>query len=195
MDLIDHLVGIAPGSALDGIRARRAVARAQSVESYRVLFTPGAPGAVSIAERFAVGAYVTGLHGPSPTAEHYMAELKSRAPAALAEAVAQAIAETHGTGPYGCFPKGPLSAENAPGAECAFSPPLAEALGPRLAAALTHAHFLIFHPRDAAPERFAPLLAAGWSTTEIVTLSQIVSFLTYQIRIVAGLRVLADNLA
>ncbi|MBK1657350.1 CMD domain protein [Paracraurococcus ruber] len=194
MDLIDQLVGVAPGSALDAIRARRAVARAQSVESYRVLFTPAAPGEVSIAERFAVGAYVAGLHGPSPTAEHYMAELQAQAPA-LADAVAQAIAATAGTGPYGSFPAGPLSAEDAPGAEAALSPALAEALGPRLTAALAHAHFLLFHPRDAAPERFAPLLAAGWSTTGIVTLSQIVSFLAYQIRVVAGLRVLAGNLA
>ncbi|TDH60723.1 CMD domain protein [Dankookia rubra] len=194
MDLIDSLVGIAPGSALDAIRARRAVARDQSEASYRALFAPAVPGELSLAERFAIGAYVTGLHGASPTADHYRAALAAQSPA-LSEAVAQAIAATAGTGPYGRFPAGPLSAEDAPGAEAALPLAVAEALGPRLAAALPHAHFLVFHPRDAAPERFAPLLAAGWSTTGIVTLSQIVSFLAYQVRVVAGLRVLVDTLA
>ena len=50
---------------------------------------------------------------------------------------------------------------------------------------------LVFHPRDAAPASLQALLDAGWSTTGIVTLSQIVAFLSFQIRVVAGLRVLA----
>ena len=35
------------------------------------------------------------------------------------------------------------------------------------------------------------MLDAGWTTTDVVTLSQLVSFLAFQIRVVAGLRVLA----
>jgi hypothetical protein len=35
------------------------------------------------------------------------------------------------------------------------------------------------------------LLNAGWSTTDIMTLSQIIAFLSFQIRVAAGLRVLA----
>jgi uncharacterized protein YciW len=38
-----------------------------------------------------------------------------------------------------------------------------------------------------------PLLDAGWSTTDVVTLSQIAAFLSFQIRVVAGLRVLAGT--
>jgi uncharacterized protein YciW len=53
------------------------------------------------------------------------------------------------------------------------------------------AHLLVFHPRDAAPARLQALLDAGWSTTDIVTLSQIIAFLSFQIRVAAGLRVLA----
>jgi uncharacterized protein YciW len=52
-------------------------------------------------------------------------------------------------------------------------------------------HLLVFHPRDAAPEALQALLDAGWSTTDIVTLSQIAAFLSFQIRVVAGLRALA----
>jgi uncharacterized protein YciW len=32
------------------------------------------------------------------------------------------------------------------------------------------------------------MLDAGWSTTAVVTLSQLVSFLAFQIRVVAGLK-------
>ncbi len=195
MDLIDQLVGVAPGSAMDRIRTRRGIARAQSEASYRVLFTPEAMGEVSAVERFAIGAYVAGLHGPSATATHYAAELAAWAPAALAAAVAIAVVETGGSGPYGRFPVGPLSAEDVPGPDCALRPEVAAALGPRLAAGFAHAHVLVFHPRDATPERLRPLVDAGWSTTAIVTLSQIVAFLAYQLRVVAGLRVLAANLA
>ena len=52
---------------------------------------------------------------------------------------------------------------------------------------------LVFHPRDAAPANLQTLLDAGWSTTDIVTLSQLVAFLAFQIRVVAGLRVLAGR--
>ena len=69
--------------------------------------------------------------------------------------------------------------------------PSARTLGPRLAAAFEHTHMLVFHPRDAAPAYLQALIDAGWSTTGIVTLSQLVAFLSYQIRVAAGLRVLA----
>ncbi|MCY1551814.1 CMD domain protein [compost metagenome] len=54
-----------------------------------------------------------------------------------------------------------------------------------------HAHLLVFHPRDASPAALQALLDAGWRTTEIVTLSQLVAFLAFQIRVVIGLRALA----
>ena len=67
-------------------------------------------------------------------------------------------------------------------------------LGARLAAALEHAHLLVFRPRDAAPAAMQALLAAGWSSTAIVTLSQLVAFLSFQVRTVAGLRTLGASL-
>ena len=62
-------------------------------------------------------------------------------------------------------------------------------LGARLAAALEHAHMLVFRPRDAGAADMKALLAAGWSDTGIVTFSQLVAFLSFQMRVVAGLRV------
>jgi len=69
----------------------------------------------------------------------------------------------------------------------------AKALGRRLTAAFEHTHMLVFHPRDAAAPSLQSLLDAGWSTTDVVTISQLVSFLAYQIRVVAGLTVLAST--
>jgi uncharacterized protein YciW len=52
---------------------------------------------------------------------------------------------------------------------------------------------LVFHPRDGTPAALQALLDAGWSTTDIVTLSQIIAFLSFQIRVVTGLRILAGR--
>lgn len=190
-DVIDALAGIVPGSALDAARARRPAARAHAQASYRTLLLPAAPRTFSIAERFAVAAYVAGLHRAAATADHYAKGLVQHGGAALAATVAQAVAETLSSGPTGHYPPGPLSAEDTPGPAFALSGPVAAALGPKLAAAFAHAHYLVFHPRDAAPDRFPPLMAAGWTEDGIVTLSQLVSFLAFQIRVVAGFAVLA----
>jgi uncharacterized protein YciW len=61
----------------------------------------------------------------------------------------------------------------------------------RLDAALVHAHLLVFRPRDASSAALQALLNAGWSTDDIVTLSQLVAFLSFQIRVVTGLSALA----
>ena len=190
-DVIDALVGILPGSALDAARARRPAARSHAQASYRALLLPAEPGTVSIAERFAIAAYVAGLHRAAATTDHYATGLAQHGGAALAATVAQAVTETLATGPTGHYPAGSLSVEDTPAPVFALSAPVAAALGPKLAAAFAHAHYLVFHPRDAAPGRFPPLMAAGWTEDGIVTLSQLVSFLAFQIRVVAGFAVLA----
>lgn len=193
-DVIDALVGIQPGSALDAIRGRRPEARAQAQASYRALFAPEIPGGVTAQERFAVASFVTGLHGGSETAAFYAKELAATgASAALCGAVDAAIARARGQGPYGSYPAGPLSREDAVGPIHQVAAEHRGVLGPRLAAAFAHMHLLVFHPRDAAPPALQGLLDAGWSTTDIVTLSQIAAFLSFQIRVVAGLRALATR--
>lgn len=195
MDVIDALVGIEPGSALDAIRARRPQAREQAQASYRALFAPEALGGVSAIDRFAVAAFVTGLHGDAPTAAFYAAGLAAAgASEELRQAVGAAIAAAKGQGPYGAYPAGPLSREDTAGPTCHVAPETRGMLGARLAAAFEHMHMLVFHPRDAAPPALQALLGAGWSTTDIVTLSQIAAFLSFQVRVVAGLRTLAGTL-
>ena len=190
-DVIDALVGITPGSPLDAIRARRPEARAHAQATYRALFEPEAPGNISAQERFAVGSFVAGLHGATAIAASYAARLaESGAVPALKDAVDVAIAEARTNGPYGRYPAGPLSREDTAGLSYRVGAAIRRELGPRLAAAFEHVHMLVFHPRDAAPAALQALLDAGWSTTDIVTLSQIVAFLSFQIRVVTGLRTL-----
>ncbi|MDA9444090.1 Avi_7170 family CMD domain-containing protein [Bradyrhizobium sp. CCBAU 51745] len=191
-DIIDTLAGIKPGSALDAIRAKRLQARENAQKSYLSLFEPIDAGEFSLLERAAIAAFVTGLHGESPVASFYRDKLAATAGgAALVKTVDAEIARGKTSGPYGSFPAGPLSVENTAGLIYRVDADSKSALGPRLVAALEHAHLLVFRPRDAAAADMKALQAAGWSTTGIVTFSQLVAFLSFQVRVVSGLRTLA----
>lgn len=192
-DVIDSLAGIAPGSSLDAARARRPAARDNAQRSYEVLFTPDNPGTVTLAERLGVALFVTGLHGHADLVKLYRDQLAAHVPPALIEAIEREVKAAATEGPYGTYPEGPLSGENKAGLIYRVSQEKVSALGTRLAAALAHAHFLVFRPRDASPKALQALLDAGWTTTEVVTISQIVAFLSFQIRVAHGLRVLAAS--
>jgi CMD domain protein len=190
-DVIDTLAGITPGSPLDAIRAQRPQARLHAQASYDSLFTPLSEADASKLERFAIACFVAGLHGwPEMEAFYGSGLAAAGASAASAAAIGATIAAAKVEGPYGHYPKGPLSAEDKAGPVLRIAASPREVLGPRLAAAFEHAHMLVFHPRDSAPTYLQALLDAGWSTTGIVVISQLVAFLSYQIRVVAGLRVL-----
>ncbi|MFG1403357.1 CMD domain protein [Xanthobacter sediminis] len=192
-DIIDTLAGIRPGDARDALRARRPVTRDEAQKSHLALFVPASTADVSLAERHAVAVFVATLHNATDLAALHAGHLRDASGgAALLPAVQRAAEAGAARGPYGRYPAGPLSAEDQPGPELVLSADVAAALGPRLAAALAHAHLLVFHPRDARPGHLGRLLAAGWSTTGVVTLSQLVSFLAFQIRVAAGLKVLAE---
>ena len=187
-DVIDSLADIAPGSALDTIRTRRPQARLHAQATYDSLFKPASEADASKRERFAIALFVARLHGKQEITAHYGKLLE--ADPELQEAVRMAAAAAGSQGPWGRYPAGPLSAEDKPGAADRIASPVRDQLGERIAAALEHAHMLVYHPRDAAPAHLQALLDAGWSTTGIVAISQLVAFLSYQIRVVTGLRVL-----
>lgn len=190
-DIIDHLAGIAPGSSLDAIRARRLQARENAQKSYLSLFAPADFGDVAAYERYAVAAFVAGVHEEPPVAAFYLAKLADRPE--LVAALNAEFERGKTKGPYGAFPAGPLSVEDATGLIYRVVTDRKPALGRRLAAALEHAHLLVFRPRDAAPAAMQALLDAGWSTNAIVTLSQLVAFLSFQVRSVVGLRTLGAS--
>lgn len=192
-DVIDTLAGIAAGSHLDSVRrTRRAVAREHAQKSYDSLFAPGDHGGFGPLERFAVAVFVAGLHGQRAIKDFYAAKLRSAAATdATCAAIDAEIVAAATKGPYGAYPKGPLSKEDTQGLVHRVADKNREALGPRLSAAFEHVHMLVFHPRDAAPPSLQAMLDAGWTTDAVVTLSQLVAFLSFQIRVVAGLKVLA----
>lgn len=190
-DVIDQLAAVAPGSHLDAIRARRLQARQHAQQSFSALFEPADFAGVTPVERFAVAAFVTGLHAEPATRELYRSRLELAAGGAMAAAIDAEIARGSTRGPYGSFPAGPLTRENSTGLVHRVGDEARHVLGTRLAAALEHAHLLVFRPRDSDPAALQALIDAGWSTDSIVTLSQLVAFLSFQIRTVAGLRVLA----
>ena len=191
-DAINALAGIAGGSPLDAARSHRPVARTQAQASHDALLNPPDPGGAPVRERLAVAAFVAGLHGPGEAAPHYASALAASGAAPdLCAAVAAVVLDAPARGPYGSYPAGPLTPEDAPGPAWRVPDPHRVILGARLSAALEHAHMLALHPRDAAPGHLQALLDAGWDTQGVVTLSQLVAFLSYQIRVAAGLRVLA----
>ena len=191
-DIINMLAGLAPDSRLALIRARKPVTLENAQASFRALFEPAEPGAVALQERFAIASFVAGLHAQDDVVAFYTAGLLRTVPAE--ELVAALSAETdrgRTVGPYGTYPSGPLTVEDLPGPTYQVAATNRSVLGARLSAALAHVHMLVFHPRDASPASLHALRDAGWSKADIITLSQLVAFLAFQIRAIAGLRALS----
>lgn len=189
-DIIDQLAGIAAGSPLDAIRAQRQVARDHAQKSYLALFEPKDFAGVPARERFAIAAFVAGLHAEAATRDFYAAKLAAT-DGSIVSAVKAEIERGRTQGPYGSYPAGPLSSEDTKGLIYRVGDEARRTLGARLAAAFEHVHMLVFHLRDSNSAALQALLDAGWSTDDIVTLSQLVAFMSFQIRTVGGLRVLA----
>lgn len=188
-DFIDHVVRIEEGSWLDILRRGRSILRDNAQKSLELLLNPKQENGFSRLERLSVASFVAGLHGEVRIYHVYLDLLRQAAGGAdLWGQIARLVTQGRTVGPYGAYPHGPLSGEDLNG--LTFDHAGCE-LDSRLAAALTHAHLLVYHPRDASSAALEALKAAGWSDTAIVTLSQLVSFLTFQIRMVHGLRVLS----
>lgn len=177
-DVIDELTGVRAVDASDDARGHRAQARRHAQRSYLALFEPAEAGSdddtpFTVAERFAVAAFVARLHRQTGIAEFYRSEGAQRGASTqrLEAVLAQAAALADG------------GARSLDARRTGFDP--------HLAAALAHAHLIVLHPRDAKAEHLQALLDADWSADDIVTLSQLVAFVAFQIRVVVGLRNLA----
>ncbi len=154
-DLVDRLIGLAPGAKTYEVRHFREKVAAATQGSYDALFDPALPG-LSLAERLLVALYATRIT-PSPLlAAHYR------------KRVADA----------GAAPADIATAESGKPSDAAT---------PRLAAILEFTRKLIEKPVEGDEAALKTLPAAGVSTPAVVTLSQLVAFLSYQVRLVAGL--------
>jgi CMD domain protein len=191
LDTVDRLAGLRPDDDAFHLRRRRPVTREQLQASADALFDPVDDSDFPLTERLLVAAFATRATADDATAAHSAALAAeaddSRAAIVAAEASAAATA-----GPFGAYAEEGLRGENTDGRR--YEPALTarDALGERLTAALAHAHLLTARPREAGAAALDRLLDADWSVDGIVTLSQLVSFLAFQQRVAAGLRVLSE---
>lgn len=194
-DVIDHLAATNTRAAIGQVRAQRSATRAHAQEAYLALFAPAppVPGAVPVADRLAIATFVAAIHGDAETARFYADQFEAVADRAGRLVVLREAERAATRGPYGRFPAGPLNRESEDGPTFRVNDVARKVIGARLSSALEHAHLLVFHPRDASSAALQALFDAGWSSTDVVILSQVVAFLSFQIRVVAGLRVLADT--
>lgn len=155
-DLIDRLVGLAPGSRTYAARHQREKVVAATQGSYQALFDPALPG-ISLAERLLVALYACRLTPAPELVAHYRERLQQLA----VDAALIAVAETGQ----------PQDAQD-----------------PRLAAMLAFTRTLIENPIEGDQAALETLPAAGISTPAVVALSQLIAFLSYQVRLVAGLQ-------
>lgn len=132
-DIIDLLAGIKPGSSLDRIRTQRPETREQAQKSYLALFEPENFGDVSHAERQAIASFVAGLHRHPDIFEFYVSPLEEgEANRWVVEVLKAEIGAAQAVGPYGRYPAGALSVEDAPGPIYQVSDAGREALGAKL---------------------------------------------------------------
>lgn len=202
-DTIASLAGLDENHSLTALRARRPAALTHAQRSHDVLLSDPLPDSQTHfvrVERYAIAAFTAALHRDNTAlAEYQRALLQHEAPAKLGwvdalETLAERALAARVQGPWGVYPSGPLSPEDDPGPAFTLQPQERGIFGKHLAAALEHTHLLVFHPRDASAGALAGLQDNGWTTQGIVTLSQLVSFLAFQLRMAHGLRILASTL-
>jgi alkylhydroperoxidase domain protein/CMD domain protein len=158
-DVLDALLGIQDDSALAQLRSQRPEATRHAQGSYDALFSVSdAPSTrITRTERLAAALRVAALHAESAFVEHYTALLRA------ADSASQRLIADVLTGPS------------------------AAGLPRRLQAILTHADLLVIRPAAATPADLDALQAAGLSAPEIVTISQLIAFTTFHIRVFVGL--------
>jgi CMD domain protein len=193
IDVLDRALGVTPGDRLDLIRRARAATKSNAQRSYDSLFRPTVPNGVAVAERLAIAVVVSRWHGDTPLSEHYETEFATAEPSTHLIGALREIATAGATaGPYGVYREPGLAAESTTGLRFAVPADTRATIGDELSALLEHVHLLVFRPREASAEALQTLLDEGWTTTDLVCVSQLVAFLTFQIRYATGLSVLRD---
>lgn len=79
--------------------------------------------------------------------------------------------------------------------DAAQAPALDAPLSPRLIALLAHVDRLTDAPQLATPEHLAQLKRHGLTDASIVTISQLIAFVSFQVRTLVGLQLLAEGMS
>lgn len=162
-DVLDSLLGIAAGSALAQLRAQRPEATSHMQGTYDALFAETPSTSVSRVERFATALYVAALHQEPVLVAHYRGRL-SGTPGVGESLIADVL-------------RGPSAA----------------GLPERLRAMLAHVELLVIRPAAATPADLGKLKAAGLADAEIVTVSQLIAFVSFQVRVFVALTLLRGD--
>ncbi len=185
MDVIDEMVGTAGAR----FRAARPEAKEHAQAVYDALLGPTTgTGAFPLRDRIAIALFVSVLHQVAPAISHYERRLDDSEGASDLSALVidEGIAGLT-AGPYGRFEAAALAYESTGGPVYRVDRvPVAYALGDVVCAGLEYAHMLVYHPRDASRVDLIALRRAGWDPDSMVTLAQLVGFLSFQLRLVAG---------
>ena len=144
-DLIDTLLGIAPGSELDTLRRERAAIRQHAQGAYRELVVPAEPGGVSAGERAALALQVAWDEDDGLLARHF------------------------------------ASLNGEP--------------GPRFPLLSDYATLVAARPEEVDQAAIDRLRDEGLSPQDVVAVTQLVSFVPYQVRVLAGLRAMQGRVA
>jgi alkylhydroperoxidase domain protein/CMD domain protein len=173
IDVISQLAGIQPGSPLAELRAQRPEATSHAQGCYAALFDPDDVGDLTLVERLATALRVATVHLASEAADHYRGRLVEAGAGPEVLAVEVMV---------------PLRPDPS-----ATATPEAPAMSPRLRAIVLHADVLAFAPASARPSDLQALADVGLSTRAIVTLSQVIAFVSFQVRVARGLELIGGQ--
>jgi uncharacterized protein YciW len=160
-----RLAGVAPGTDLAAALERREEILRLSGAAEKAVLAPAAPGGLSHAERAALACRMALMNADEKLAGHYRGMFEAAgAPGTLAALL-----------------------DPAAGADAAGANGAGDA---RLRAILRHVDMVTRAPRQATRADIEALKAAGVEEADIVRLSELVAFVNYQARVIAGLRLL-----
>ena len=161
-DVIDALVPLPESSAAHTVRHQRAKVVAATQGSYDSIFEPTLSGAPALAERLLAAHAIARLAGSQVLQTHYHDRLQALALTPVQQAA---------------WDGEPLQALDS---------------GARLQAILAFACTLTERPVEGDQAALLALPAAGLTTPEVVALAQLIAFVAYQLRVIAGLQALAE---
>ncbi|MGF6980536.1 hypothetical protein F0160_27520 [Paraburkholderia sp. JPY303] len=170
-DFVEQLAGLAPDGATAALRAFRGDATRYTQGSHDALFSTDVAD-LTLRERLFAAWYAALLSNSEQTALAYRERLLTLA--------AAADAQTETT----------RSLLDAIAAQRAVPVASMATTDQRLAAILLHTEALTLRPAATGKPALAILQAGGLTTRAIVALSQLIAFVTYQVRVVAALRAL-----
>ncbi len=158
-DIRDPLSDILQGDAVQALRQQREKVANATLGSQAAIFDPRLPG-LTLAERLLAAWTVAGLSGSVELAAHYRAQALPLRPTLSAQE--QGVLDSPG-----------------------FS---VSSGSPRLAAILDFSRALTRRPADSDRAALLRLRDAGLAEADVVTLAQLIAFITYQVRLVAGVQ-------